>query len=336
MSSISFSNQPQITIESAQTTDLPAIIELCVAAFTKFEVFGPPWNSDAGLLPAILAGSGDFDPALSRIARHDGVIVGHALWSECMMHLPGGIHQAAHLAPLSVHPAWQGHGIGSQLMRDGIELLRSRGNRMLFILGHDFYYPRFGLLTSCHGRHGAIVPLPDAVTVDQAGWTLRPIRLGDEQPLRTLWERLCATVIGATPPARGLLPWCSKTKDIIACCLEHKGTIMAYARVDFRSNTPTESRLLRFLATDAESAAYLLGRLKAWGKWEESEQFVPLPLSSPAVRRLFSQARDHHERWPAGMAMALDDEPVLQNLLEDIHNQKKAPLFIEWPNLFDW
>jgi len=334
--SLSHSILGHITIESAPLSALPAITELCTAAFTRFEVFGPPWNCDAGVLPAVLAGAIGFSPNLSRIAVAEGQIVGHAQWTECSMRLRGKLQKVAYLAPLSVHPDWQRQGVGSLLMRDGIQLLRERDISLLFILGHDFYYPRFGLVTHCHGRHGLITPLPEAVAQEPAGWTLRPIRLGDQTALMALWQQFCGQVEGAIVPEEGILPWSAKTKGIIACILEYQGEMRAYARADMRPDSFADSRILRFLAKDRAAANFLLGRLKTWGKWSQPDVFIPLSLLDAGVQTLFPAARAHYQRWSAGMAMVLDGNVELASLLEAIRGEQATPLFIEWPNLFDW
>jgi putative acetyltransferase len=51
---------------------------------------------------------------------------------------------AAALAPLAVAPARQRRGIGSALVRRGLDVCRERGRAAVIVLGHPSYYPRFG------------------------------------------------------------------------------------------------------------------------------------------------------------------------------------------------
>jgi putative acetyltransferase len=51
---------------------------------------------------------------------------------------------AAALAPVAVFPDHQRRGIGGQLIRSGLDLLRERGEQIVIVLGHPGYYPRFG------------------------------------------------------------------------------------------------------------------------------------------------------------------------------------------------
>ena len=47
------------------------------------------------------------------------------------------------LAPMAVLPAWQRQGIGTLLIKRGIEMLKSRSCPFIIVLGHPEYYPRF-------------------------------------------------------------------------------------------------------------------------------------------------------------------------------------------------
>ena len=56
------------------------------------------------------------------------------------------------LAPLCVHPEFQNRGIGSALMERGLAECERAGARVVVLLGHPGYYPRFGF--SPAGRKG--------------------------------------------------------------------------------------------------------------------------------------------------------------------------------------
>ncbi|MGO4871324.1 MAG: GNAT family N-acetyltransferase, partial [Roseiarcus sp.] len=44
---------------------------------------------------------------------------------------------------MAVQPDHQGREIGSQLVGRGLAQLRDRGERIVIVLGHQHYYPRF-------------------------------------------------------------------------------------------------------------------------------------------------------------------------------------------------
>lgn len=81
---------------------------------------------------------------LSLVAEFDGEIVGHILFSRMTVETEHGSVAAVSLAPMAILPEHQGRQIGSQLVRRGLSGLRDRGERIVFVLGHEHYYPRFG------------------------------------------------------------------------------------------------------------------------------------------------------------------------------------------------
>lgn len=81
---------------------------------------------------------------LSLVAELDGQIIGHILFSRMTVETAQGAVAAVSLAPMAVLPGHQGRQVGSQLVRRGLARLRDRGERIVIVLGHKHYYPRFG------------------------------------------------------------------------------------------------------------------------------------------------------------------------------------------------
>lgn len=86
----------------------------------------------------------DGDALVSLVAGIEGARVGHILFSRMTVTADGKPVAAAGLAPVGVLPSYQGLGIGSALVRDGLAQLPALGIRLCFVLGHPNYYPRFG------------------------------------------------------------------------------------------------------------------------------------------------------------------------------------------------
>jgi putative acetyltransferase len=82
-------------------------------------------------------------PVISLVAEADEIVVGHVAFSPVRMRdtreLVGYI-----LAPLAVSPGYQKRGIGSQLIKSGIERLAETGSDMLLVYGDPEFYGRFG------------------------------------------------------------------------------------------------------------------------------------------------------------------------------------------------
>jgi putative acetyltransferase len=98
---------------------------------------------------------------LSLVAEVDGRIAGHILWSRMTVETAEGSVAAVALAPMAVLPEHQGRGIGSELVRRGLDRLRDRRERIVIVLGHERYYSRFGFSTG-KARHLASPFPPEA------------------------------------------------------------------------------------------------------------------------------------------------------------------------------
>jgi putative acetyltransferase len=125
-----------VTIRAECAEDGLAVSRVNTAAFG---------GNDEGSLVEALHG-GRF-VLLSLVAELDGEIVGHVLFSRMAIETPTRAVAAVALAPVAVLPAVQRQGIGSLLIRTGLDLLRTRGEDIVIVVGHAGYYPRFGFST---------------------------------------------------------------------------------------------------------------------------------------------------------------------------------------------
>jgi putative acetyltransferase len=81
---------------------------------------------------------------LSLVAELAGNVVGHILFSDLPIVTDQGAISALALAPMAVLPELQNQGIGSTLVRRGLEECRRQGYRIVVVVGHAEFYPRFG------------------------------------------------------------------------------------------------------------------------------------------------------------------------------------------------
>jgi putative acetyltransferase len=83
---------------------------------------------------------------LSLVSEEGGQIVGHIMFTPGWIEGPGGKTAVEGMAPVAVRPGWQGQGIGSELVRAGLEGMRQAGRRLIIVEGNPRYYMRFGFL----------------------------------------------------------------------------------------------------------------------------------------------------------------------------------------------
>ena len=86
----------------------------------------------------------------------DGGVVGAILFTPAVLESPDRRIDGMLLGPLAVLPERQRQGIGSALMRRGLDLLRERGCPFVVLVGHPEYYPRFGFERA--SAHGLVSP----------------------------------------------------------------------------------------------------------------------------------------------------------------------------------
>ena len=79
---------------------------------------------------------------LSLVATTGHDVIGHVLFTPARVQ-PSSSAVAA-LGPLGVVPAWQRRGVGTELVRVGLEHLRALGLDGVVVLGDPRYYTRFG------------------------------------------------------------------------------------------------------------------------------------------------------------------------------------------------
>lgn len=122
-----------IQIREEQVADRAAIFNVVQRAFEQ--------DAEARLVDRLRDGG---YARLSLVAEIAGQIVGHVLYSDLRIIGPSGTTPALALAPMAVVPERQSQGIGSALIRQSLELCRERGHKIVIVLGHQHYYPRFG------------------------------------------------------------------------------------------------------------------------------------------------------------------------------------------------
>ena len=135
-----------LKIRETEPQDMTRILALYPQAFPEEEL--------RPVVSALLENGQD----VVSLAGFDGdTLVAHILFTICGTEPRN--RSAALLAPLGVIPSRQEQGIGTSLVRAGLERLEKMGIRQVFVLGDPAYYHRFGF--SPEQRVLAPYPLPE-------------------------------------------------------------------------------------------------------------------------------------------------------------------------------
>jgi putative acetyltransferase len=123
-----------VLIRAERADEAAAVRAVNLAAFmTPFE---------ANLVDALRVQAA---PLVSLVAESDGAIVGHILFSPVTLAARDDLAVMG-LAPMAVLPERQRAGVGSALVRAGLDRCRALACPAVVVLGHPAFYPRFGFV----------------------------------------------------------------------------------------------------------------------------------------------------------------------------------------------
>jgi putative acetyltransferase len=141
-----------INIRAETAADIPAVRRVNELAF------GQP--NEADLVDKLRAAA---HPHISLVAASQGQVVGHIFFSPVTIKAADSESVILGLAPMAVLPEYQNQGIGSQLVREGLQECQRIGCDVVIVLGHPEYYPRFGFLPASQKGLRCEYPVPDEV-----------------------------------------------------------------------------------------------------------------------------------------------------------------------------
>lgn len=136
-----------VVIRPATARDRDAIRDVHLNAFPAEES-----ESVARFATELLADASDPE-TLHLVAEVDGGVAGHVAFSP--VSADNNVDWLGFiLAPLGVRPEHHKRGIGSRLVRDGLERLTRQGVDAIFVYGDPAYYGRFGFRVEAAERFG--------------------------------------------------------------------------------------------------------------------------------------------------------------------------------------
>jgi putative acetyltransferase len=90
--------------------------------------------------------------SISLVAVYDNQVVGHILFTPVTVETKTRTIKGMGLAPMAAMPECQRQGIGSQLVKAGLDEIERAGYPFVIVLGHPEYYPRFGFTPASRYR----------------------------------------------------------------------------------------------------------------------------------------------------------------------------------------
>lgn len=146
---------PRVDVRAEAMSDWSAVRNVHLIAF------GDHGQAVANLVDdlrdAVARGEG-----LSLVAEERDEVVGHVMFSPSLLDAPKRLVRVQVLSPIGVLPACQKQGVGTMLIRGGLELLAERSVPLVFLEG-PAYYSRFGFQPAAdQGFRKPSLRIPDA------------------------------------------------------------------------------------------------------------------------------------------------------------------------------
>ena len=145
--------QQRITIRPEEHKDYKSIVSLILRSFQE----GTDYSDGTDIIALVeeIRDSKYYIPELSFVAELDNKVVGHFLFSKFPLsptkeggHGDGADSEIVMLAPVSVHADYFHRGIGTAMLRMGIEKVRELGYKGITVEGDYRFYNQVGFRTS--------------------------------------------------------------------------------------------------------------------------------------------------------------------------------------------
>ena len=90
------------------------------------------------------------------------VVLGHVMFTGCLLDAPARLVPVQVLSPIGVVPARQRQGLGGALVTTGLEMLNAQRVPLVFLEGSPAYYRRFGFVAGAdRGFRKPSLRIPD-------------------------------------------------------------------------------------------------------------------------------------------------------------------------------
>jgi predicted N-acetyltransferase YhbS len=120
-------------------------------------------GTSEGILIKKLRNTPSFNPEFSFVAEINNELVGHIIFYPIKIISDKKSFVSISLGPMAVIPNFQRKGIGTALVKKGLEKEKKLGFESVIVLGHAEYYPRFGFKPASKWNIKSPYDVPDNV-----------------------------------------------------------------------------------------------------------------------------------------------------------------------------
>ena len=161
---------PKLIIQEANEADLNDVLFVVREAF---KATNPEGQVKEETYVKALLEDPTAKPLLSLLAFVHNNPVAHLLFTNAQLSPNPNNLQISFLSSLAVLPDYQNQGIGTHLLKKGLEQLTKTGNHLVFVLGHPNYYPKHGFIPAT--KQGYQTPYPLAQQ-NQPAWMVKQLQ----------------------------------------------------------------------------------------------------------------------------------------------------------------
>lgn len=321
----------KITIRKETLKDYQKIAEVSLLSFrghTPKEDFRQEL-----ILGDVLRHSSYYDNDLALVAELEGKIVGYALFSPVDVYYHNILAKSVILAPLAVHPEFQGKGIGGMLLNEGHRIAAEKGYAASLLFGEKDYYPRFGYIPKVFSYSGVKLDKESASSGD-TNLTERPVEPGDISTLIGIWQQWNKDEPISVFPGNNFLDWVSHERKFRAVTVLKDSEIVGYMRYEIE-----RPWVVMYFMAKASSAMEILGFINSKIKDENTKEiYMPLNPNSNMVKASFSCSYKSNVNMSVyGMLKVLDEQsPAVMDYLQYIRASEENLAVIHFPPSIDW
>ncbi len=317
-----------ILIRKETQKDYQKIAEVNLLAFRK-RTPGPDFFREM-ILGDVLRHTSYYDNDLALVAEIDGDVVGYAHFSPVDVYFSGELVKSIILAPLSVHPDYQGMGVGGMLLREGHKIAKGKGYGCSILFGEKDYYPRFGYIPKAFSASGIKIS-KNNLPIRDTKITERLVEPRDIKVLTEIWHKQNKKEPLAVFPGNNFMDWVSHEREFKAVTLLREGQIIGYLRYEI--DRPWA--IMYFMATCKKGAEDILGYYH--NKISDKEfDYLSIPVN-PSSPNIPCDYIENVNMSIYGMVKILDvDNKNLTEYIEYIQASTSNIAVINLPPAIEW